>query len=114
MVDTGQDLCVQIMSHVAEATRAQVKASIATPALSLKASIEMIPFLIVPETFAPTRTAPRNSQIPAKIHACRMLKDREETEVANELGVSTASRQYMPQCCRVTAHTTLTLTWRHR
>jgi hypothetical protein len=73
------------MSQVAEATRAQVKASMATPALPSKTSREMMLFLIVPATLAPTSTAPRNSQIAARKHACRRDKDRDETEVAKEL-----------------------------
>lgn len=45
----------------------------------------MIPFLIVPETRAPTRTAPRNSSTAAARIACFMVREREETAGANEL-----------------------------
>lgn len=80
-----------IINQVAEAARAQVIANICIPALLLKADNEMIPFLIVPATLAPASTAPRNSNIPARIHACRIVSDREDTLVANELVVSEES-----------------------
>lgn len=78
---------VQTMSQEAEAVIAQVKASISTPAFPWKVDSEMIPFLMVPDTLAPTRTAPRNSQIPARTQACRKVSDRDETDVAKELRV---------------------------
>ena len=43
---------------------------------------------MVPETLAPTKTAPRNSQMAASTHACRMVSERDATDVANELDVS--------------------------
>lgn len=78
------------MSQVAEATKAQVKASMATGALPWKTLMLIIEFLMVPVTLAPTRTAPRNSQRDAARIACLMDKDREETEVAKELIIRTS------------------------
>lgn len=51
-------------------------------------------------TFAPTRTAPRNSQIPAAMQACRRVRDLEETEVANELATSAATSKRKGQLGR--------------
>lgn len=90
MVETGHDSRVQIMSQVAETTRAQVKASISTPALPLKSEREIMPFLMVEATRAPTRTAPRNSHKAAAMQACRRVSDLDETEVAKELATSLA------------------------
>jgi hypothetical protein len=91
VVETGQDLEVASMSHEAEAVRAHVKARSWTPALPLKTVREMIPFLMVPATLEPTRTAPRNSHRPAAIQAWRRVREREATEVAKELRISLMS-----------------------
>lgn len=40
---------------------------------------------MVPATFAPTSTAPKNSQIPARTQAWGIVSDFDDTEVANEL-----------------------------
>lgn len=57
VVETGHESRVQIMSHVAETERATVKARSSRPAFLLKTEREMMPFLMVPATLAPTRTA---------------------------------------------------------
>lgn len=49
-----------------------------------------IPLLMVSATLAPTKSAPRNSQIAAARTACFILKDREDTDVAKELATSLA------------------------
>lgn len=104
MVDTVKDLQVQNMSQQEDATRALKKASIWTPGSPWKMLMlwsrkqvhltdiafrwngrTMIPFLMVPATRAPTRTAPRNSQTAAQSTACLRVRDFEETEVAKEL-----------------------------
>lgn len=46
--------------------------------------LTMIPFLIVPETRAPTRTAPKNSQRAAAMHACFNVSERDATDVAKD------------------------------
>lgn len=49
--------------------------------------LTIIPFLTVPATRAPTKTAPANSQIAAAKHACFKVREREATEVANDCGI---------------------------
>ena len=44
----------------------------------------MIPFLIVPDTRAPTRTPPKNSMTAAAIHAWKRVSDLDPTDVAND------------------------------
>lgn len=53
-----------------------------------EAGLTMIPFLIVPATRAPTVTAPRNSNMAAPMMACLKVRERDETEVAQELATS--------------------------
>ena len=43
-----------------------------------------MPFLIVPDTRAPTRTPPRNSITAAAQQACSSVRDLDPTEVAND------------------------------
>ena len=45
----------------------------------------MIPFLMVPATRDPAKTAPRNSNTAAAQQACLRVRDLELTEVAKEL-----------------------------
>ena len=74
---------------------AQTIASNSIPGSSLKISILTMSFLIVPETRAPARTAPRNSMIAAAMQACHSRREREETEVAKEFATSLApGRRY--------------------
>ena len=53
--------------------------------------VEMIPFLIVPDTRAPTSTAPRNSKTAAAKIACFRVRDRDETAGAKELATLAVS-----------------------
>ena len=69
---------------------AQTIASSSIPGSSLKISMSTMSFLIVPETRAPARTAPRNSMIAAAMQACHSRREREETEVAKEFATSLA------------------------
>ena len=55
----------------------------------------MMPFLMVSATRAPTRTAPVNSQQAAAKTACLIERDRDETEVANELATCRAERRQL-------------------
>lgn len=52
--------------------------------------LTMMPFLIVSATRAPTSTAPKNSQTAAARHACFIVSERDETDVAKELATSLA------------------------
>lgn len=62
----------------------------------------MIPFLMVPETRAPTRTAPKNSNTEAARMACFMVSDRDETAGAKELAtLSQESDDAADQVARV-------------
>lgn len=54
------------MSQVEDPTRAQAIASIKPAGAFSKAETSMILFLIVSETLAPARTAPKNSQMAAR------------------------------------------------
>merc|ERR1712093_896033 len=90
VVETGHDMRVQIMSHEALTTRAQVKARSCTPALPSKMSELMMPFLIVSAVRAPTATAPANSMTAAASVACFIVSDLDATDVANELATSLA------------------------
>jgi hypothetical protein len=88
------------MSHEAETVRATVKARSWTPALPSKDESEMMPFLMVEATRAPTRTAPRNSHRAAAMHACLSVSDLDETEVANELATcNKGGRRGQRQLC---------------
>lgn len=69
---------------------ALTKASSCRPALFSKMLAGTIPFLIVLETRAPTRTAPKNSKRAAAMVACRIVNDFEATAVANALATSLA------------------------
>ena len=53
----------------------------------------MIPFLMVPETRAPTSTAPKNSKIEAARMACFIVSDRDETAGAKELATLRIGQQ---------------------
>jgi hypothetical protein len=61
--ETWAECRVHHMTHVEAPARAQVKASICTPASPRKEALGMIPFLIVSAVLAPTRIAPSISKI---------------------------------------------------
>ena len=69
--ETWAEWRVHHMTQVDAAARAQVKASIWTPASPLNEALGMIPFLIVSAVLAPTRIAPNISKIVPKIIAHR-------------------------------------------
>jgi hypothetical protein len=76
------------MTQIAAPADAQVKARSWTPALSLKAEMGMMPFLIVDAVLAPTARAPVISKIRQRIIACRYVTDRDDTLVAQALATS--------------------------
>ncbi len=107
VVDTGKPNRVAMVKKVADATRAHAMPNIRTAGSSLKKSTlmtllrmvsatrELLPSArAVPSTGLPithpTSTAPRNSHTAAIHMACRRVRDREDTEVANELATSLA------------------------
>lgn len=59
------------MTHEEAAARAQVNASIWTPAFPWNAELGMMPFLMVSAVRAPTKIAPNISNIVPSIMACR-------------------------------------------
>ena len=65
-------------------------ANMSAPGLPVKRSIEMMPFLMVEVTRAPSATAPMNSVITASGPTCTMVKVRAATEVAYALATSLA------------------------
>ena len=69
----------------------QAKASSWTPALSPKAWLGMMPFLMVEAVLAPTARAPVISKMVHKIMACLYVTDRDETLVAQALATSSTS-----------------------
>ncbi len=76
------------MTHEEAAARAQVNASIWTPASPLNAELGMIPFLIVSAVRAPTVIAPSISNIVPNIIACLYEIDLDETLVAQAFATS--------------------------
>ncbi len=88
--DTWAECRVHHMTHDDAAARAQVKASICTPALPRKASLGMMPFLMVSAVRAPTVMAPSISKMVPNTMAWRYEMDRDDTDVAQELATSSA------------------------
>ena len=78
------------MTQDEAAARAQVKASIWTPALSWKEELGMMPFLMVCAVRAPTVIAPSISNTAPNIIACLYEMDLEETLVAQAFATSSA------------------------
>jgi hypothetical protein len=76
------------MTHEEAAAKAQVKASICTPAFPWKAVLGMMPFLIVSAVRAPTVIAPNISNMVPNIIACLYEIDLEETLVAQAFATS--------------------------
>ena len=76
------------MTHEEAAASAQVNASIWTPALSRKAELGMMPFLIVSAVRAPTVIAPSISNMVPNIIACLYEMDLDETLVAQAFATS--------------------------
>lgn len=84
------------MHHITQdeaAARAHVNASICTPALSPKAELGMMPFLMVSAVRAPTRMAPSISNIVPNTMACLYVMDLDETLVAHAFATSSVNRK---------------------
>jgi hypothetical protein len=64
---------------------AQVKPKSWTPGLASNVVAGTIPSLMVLVTRAPTSTAPANSIIAAARHACRSVRDFDETDAVKEM-----------------------------
>jgi len=79
---------VHHITYEEAAARAQVKASIWTPALPWNAELGMMPFLIVSAVRAPTVIAPSISKIVPNIIACLYVIDLEESLVAHAFATS--------------------------
>ena len=81
------------MTQDEAAARAQVKASICTPASLRKAELGMMPFLMVSAVRAPTATAPTVSKMVPHTMAHRYEMERDETDVAHALATSSGRRE---------------------
>jgi len=79
---------VHQVTHKDAAARAQVNASIWTPASSRKDELGMMPFLIVSAIRDPTVMAPSISKMVPKIIACLYEMDLDETLVAHAFATS--------------------------
>ena len=89
-METGKPILVASVSHKDDPTRAQSIPSMSTEGFLSNSLTSITSFRIVSATREPARTAPPNSQTVAINMACIMVKDLDETEVANELATSFA------------------------
>ena len=90
VVETGIPIAVANVNQQDEPIKALVIVSIKTAGSLVKMEESIMLFLIVPETLAPAKTAPKNSQRPAKTMACQYFRDLEEIDDANEFATSFA------------------------
>jgi hypothetical protein len=90
VVDTGMENRVAIVSHTEDPITAHTIPSMRTEGSDSKSLVEMTLVRIVSVTSAPTAMAPANSIHEAIIMACFSVRDRDATDVANELATSLA------------------------
>lgn len=90
MVETGNPILVATLNHVLDPISAHIMPSMSTAGCDSKRVTSRILLRMVSATREPTSTAPANSMTDAIIMACLRVRERDETEVANELATSFA------------------------